>query len=142
MTGFDLSTAPDLGAIEDEGQVVHIRDEMDEPMYHGKGADEKPVTITVVGTYSKTYLDVTRAQQRKLGKRLGRGGDMTELAEGNALEAIAACVKAWDGFLSDGKPFPCTRPNAAVLLSSSKAQHIRRQVEHAMGDHERFFKKG
>lgn len=137
--GFDLDTAPDLAAIEDEGIVVALRDAHDEPMTYTDGGTVKPVTITVLGTYSKTYLDITAAQRRRMGKRLGRGNDLMEVAEDNATEAVVACVRAWDGFFANGKPFPCTKPNVTTLLRSTRAQHIRRQIEQAMGDHERFF---
>lgn len=138
--GFDLSTAPDLGAIEDEGVVLELRDEHDEPMTYG--ADKKPVTITVCGTYSTTYLNVIKEQKRRFGKKLGRGGNISDITEGHDIEAMVACVKAWEGFTANGSAFPCTKANVTAVLTSSKAQHIRTQVERVMGDHERFFKQG
>jgi hypothetical protein len=143
MQGFDLSTAPDLGAIEDEGQTIHLQDEHDEPMYYGEGTEKKPVTWTVKGTYSNTYLAVLKAQKRRLGKRLRIGQDVADATEGNDVEAIVKCTEGFDGFfMGPGKKLPFTAENAMAILTSTRAQHLRAQIERAMGDHERFFRKG
>jgi len=139
MQGFDINTAPDIASIEEEGQVIHLRDARDDLMYYGEGDDRKPVTVTVAGTYSNTYRDIVKTQSRRVGKRIGHGGDFLEFAEEDALERVAGCVLAWDGFFASGKPLPCTTTNVSAVLSSPKAQHIRTQVERAMSNHERFF---
>ena len=49
----------------------------------------------------------------------------------------AACILSWDGVLASGAPFPCNTKNAVQLLAT--APWLRRQLETAMGDTERFF---
>jgi len=140
--GFDLSTAPDHSAIEDEGQVVVLRNVLDDPMtYVDTAGNTQPVTWTVRGTFSATYRRVIEQQKRAVGKRIRRGEDVIEATDGNELAAMVACTVAWAGFMSGGQPLPCTPENVRAVLSSPKAQHIVEQVRRAMGDHEAFFTK-
>jgi hypothetical protein len=130
----EISTSKTVAEREDEGVAVHLYDEKGDLMYE----DKKPVTITVVGTYSKTYRRVQNEQRLKNLK--GRRTQLTpEGIDQKANEAIARCVTAWSGFTSEGKPFPYTEENAVALFQA--APWIREQVEEAMGDHAAFFPK-
>lgn len=131
---MEISTSKDVAQREDEGNKVHLTDEAGELMYE----DKKPVTITVVGTYSKTYRRVQNEQRLKVLK--GRRVQLTpDAVDAKANEALAACVLGWEGFTSEGKPFPYSRDNAAALFA--QAPWIREQVEEAMSDHASFFPK-
>ena len=97
-------------------------------------AETKPVTITVVGTYSNRYRKITENNGDKAWKK--RGAMDAADSRRTALETIAACIIVWDGFTSDGAEFPLTKHNAAILLDS--CPWIREQVEKAMTSHELF----
>lgn len=131
---MEISTSKSVAEREEEGTVVHLADETGTLMYENL----KPVTITVVGTYSKTYRRVQNENRAKALKQ--RRSQLTpEQIDAKANEAVAGCIKGWEGFLSDGKPFPFTRENAIALFE--QAPWIREQVEEAMGDHAAFFPK-
>lgn len=131
---MEVSTSKAVSEREEEGTVVHLTDEKGDLMYENM----EPVTITVVGTYSKTYRRVQNEQRAKNLK--GRRLQLTpEQIDARANEAIASCVLGWEGFTSEGKPFPFTKDNAAALFTA--APWIRDQVEEAMGDHAAFFPK-
>lgn len=131
---MEISTSNSVAEREDQGSTVHLVDETGEPMFEGG----KPVTITVVGTYSKMYRRVQNEQRiRNLKGR--RTQPTPDIIDARANEAIAGCVLAWEGFTSEGKPFPYTRENAAILFA--QAPWIRDQVEEAMSDHASFFPK-
>lgn len=134
MSGFDLSTAGAVIEREDEGQVVHITDQAGVPMMHGEEND-KPVTMTVVGTYSQKYR---RAMESRTDKRfkLGRKSPDPEALRAEALEVVADCVLAWDGFYSAGKALDCNRKNVVQVLTL--APWIHEQIATAMDDHAGF----
>lgn len=136
MAGFDLDTAPDLAAIEDEGVVIALKDELGAPMMDG----DAPVTWTQCGTYSTTYRKAQRAL-REIWQRRARVGD-DSVHESDEVYLAVACAKGFTGFYSKGQPVPFSRDAARAILSSPKAQHILAQVQQAMGNHERFFATG
>lgn len=120
---------------EDEGTVVHIRDAAGEKQYQDDGTT--PVTITVVGTYSKRYRRLAEANRDKMLKQRRTQLDGEQLDE-QSLETVAGCILGWDGFTADGAPFPFTKANAVTLLKA--APWMREQVEAAMNDHAAFFR--
>lgn len=132
---MEIGNSKSVAEREDEGTLVHVRDESGELQFYGDGGEKKPVTIRVAGSYSKTFR---KAKERQREKNLKRGRAMFT-AEGLAkqeLEVIAACVISWDGFTSDSRPFIHSQDNAVMLLDS--APWIREQVEEAMSDHQSF----
>ena len=137
--GLDISTAAEAAKIEDEGQVVHVRDRDGEMLYYANGTQERrPVTITVAGTYSSVYRGALNRQRDRLVKlrRAKLTGDMVEEQQ---LELMAACVLAWDGFFIGAEPVKCTRENVKQVLAT--VPWIREQVDEAMGDHEGFTRR-
>ena len=88
-----------MASREDEGNTIHLRDEMDDLLYHRPpGSDPKaeplPVTITVAGTYSQKYRKARAAQMTRTVKK-GRSGAMRitgELLEEQRDELVAACA--------------------------------------------------
>ena len=122
-----------VAAREDEGTVVHVEDETGEKLYQD-AEQTKPVTITIAGTYSSRYRRITDTNGDKAWKK--RGGMDAADSRRTALETIAACILAWDGFTSDGEEFPLTKANAVTLLDA--CPWIRDKVEKAMTSHELF----
>jgi len=139
--GFDLSTAPDVTAQEDQGIVVHIRDHEGELMYYTpakEGASPKPCTITVVGSYSTRFKRVQESITTRALKR--RGAPITGgLVKAQALEQVADCITEWEGWINKGKPFPYTKENAIALMR--QLPYVQPQLEAAMDDHAAFFEK-
>ena len=134
--GFDLSKANKVSEREDAGSVVQIMDETGEPLFYGEGND-KPVTITVAGEFSRVYR---RAEDAIRGQQLKRRGNLTpqELRR-QSIELLSRCVLAWEGFENAGQPLDCTRENVSAVLSS--AEWIRKQVDQATTDHSAPFGK-
>lgn len=129
---FDLNTEKGKVEREDGGIVVHINDERGEPMYFGD--ERQPVTVKVVGTYSKRYRDAERARVDKRFKR--PSGIDPDVIRKEALELTAECVLEWSGFFDGGKPLDCTRANVVRVLDA--VPWVRHQVEVAMDDHAGF----
>jgi hypothetical protein len=132
MSGFDFNAEQQATSTEDEGTVVHIHDRTDRPMYWGDKGD-KPVTITVAGTYSKQY----RRAEEQIRKRPFKSRKLTgEVFYEEQIEKTVACTLAWDGFFTAGKPFELNRHNAAALYTT--CPWVLDQVVEAMTDHGRF----
>lgn len=129
--GFDLTATGQVIEQEEAGRVVHVYDVTGEPMYHG----EDPVTVTVVGTYSKRYRD---ALEVKRDKRLvsARGKPDADSIREDALDVTATCVIGWHGFFDDGEPMLCNKGNVLRVLKA--APWVREQIEQAMEDHAGF----
>lgn len=134
MDGFDLSAAKPVAAKEDEGQTVHVHSELGEPLYYDGG---KPVTMTVVGTYSSTYRRAEEALSNQRLKRRSRAALTAGVIRAESRSVLAACVLAWDGFMDGGKPLACTKENVVRVLEA--APWIEDQVTAAMEDHAGFF---
>ena len=133
---MDLDHASAVADRENDGVILHVKDECGEPAY----TNERPVTITVAGSYSHRYQRAFEAQRRRIvrGRRGLSEDEMVDRMVQQALDLVVACVVAWDGFTDHGQPFPFTKTNAVKLFQA--APWILRQVEGAMEDHERFFK--
>jgi len=132
----DISNASTVTDREDDGIVVELNDEKNEPAF---GPDGKTrVTVTVAGTYSKRYRLAQVANRKTLRKRRFAVDDDT--VDDLARAQTAACIIAWDGFMKDGQPYPLTRENALYVLLHMP--WVREQIENAMTDHEAFFSKG
>lgn len=132
---MDIGKGKSIAAAEDEGTIVHVRNAGGEYEYFGEKND-KPVTITVVGTYSARYRRIQESVRDKSIKRRAPLDGRT--VEDQALDMIAGSILSWDGFEANGAPFTYSRANAIALLES--CPWIREQVETAMNDHAAFFK--
>jgi hypothetical protein len=133
---MDISTSKSVAEREDEGTIVHVRDEAGEKQYIG-GDKTKPVTILVAGTYSTTYRTAADASRDRMLKQRRNAIDGDQLSQ-QSLELTAACILAWDGFSAGDQPYPFTKKNAVALLQ--QAPWIREQVEAAMNDHASFLR--
>ena len=130
MKGFDLDTAPDIAAIEDEGVTIHLKDEMEELMFDVDEATGKkePVTWTVCGTYSHTYRMAMTAIKAKWTKRAKAGDEVTR--DRDDVEVASACTRGYSGFRNKKTLVPFTSQNAEMILNSTKAQHPIRKLCH------------
>lgn len=129
--GFDIDTAPDISALEELGTVVHIRTAAGEKLYdHGE-----PVTMTVLGTYSKTYRRLATAQRDRL-LRMRRSTLSAEQLEKQDVDLVAGCVTAWSGFRSQGQPVPFSKENVIKLFT--KFPYVLEQVKEEMSARENF----
>lgn len=132
---FDVAAQKDVSQREDEGTLVPVKSVTGEVQFYGEGEAKKPVTIRVVGTYSKTWRRANHALRERLRKF--RTTRTIEQQEQHAIELIADCILGWEGITSGDQPFPFTRDNAIALLTT--CQWVREDVEAAMGDHAGFF---
>jgi hypothetical protein len=133
MQGFDLAAAAPVAALEEQGTTVELTGADGEPLTFG---DDRPVTMTIAGTYSARYRKAERAEADRMLKRKKKQVTPEE-AEERMMSLAAACVLAWDGFFSNGEPFACTPENVKAVLKA--APWIYSQVLEAMQDHARFF---
>ncbi len=130
-TGFDLDTTPDLSEQEEQGTLVHIADATGKKMYDVG----QPVTMTVVGTYSRTYRRVSASQRDRL-LQLRRSKVSDELLTKNEHELVASCVTAWSGFKSKDQPIPFSKENVISVLQ--RFPYVLEQLREEMGDRENF----
>lgn len=135
--GFDIVSAKDVAAREDEGTVVELKDQNGEPLY-ADDAKTLPVTITVAGTYSTRYRRAVDQNRDRMLKRRQATLDGEQLNR-QSLELIAAAIIAWSGLTESGADYPLTKENAIALLDA--CPWIREQVEMAASDHASFFAK-
>lgn len=130
--GFDLSSAAPVADAEDEGQTFHVHDEHGDPLYY---ADQKPVTMTMAGTYSRRYRRAEEAMTNRRLKRRRRSLSAEEVRR-DQLHLTASCALDWEGFFQGGTPIECTKDNAVKVLEV--APWIRDQAEQVMEDHAGF----
>jgi hypothetical protein len=136
---MDISRGKAVVSREDEGMVLHIRDETGEKAYQADGAT--PVTITVVGSYSSRYrkaMEVNRERAVRIRRKLDEE-DMVDEIDRQGMELLASCVVGWDGFTADGKPVPFSKENTITILT--ELPWVREQVNEAIVNHAGFTKR-
>lgn len=125
---MDIGKAAKVAAREDEGIVVHLRDENEE-------LSNPPTTVRIAGSYSAVYRRTQDNQMQRMLKR--RQMTLTpEQVTRNRIELVATCILGWEGFTNNGQPYPFTKDNAVNLLT--QAPWIRQQLEDAQADHASF----
>jgi hypothetical protein len=132
---MDISTIQQQAAQEDEAVVVTIVQPDGEPYQKADG--EGPVTISVLGGYSKRIRAVREQQMRRMLKDRRAKLEPEDMRR-NRIEAAVAAITGWDGWTANGQPFPFTPENAEALFT--QAPWILDQVESAIDGHARFFK--
>lgn len=132
---INLSNAEAAAIIarEDQGQVLAIRDEVNNPIVDEQ---KQPFTITIAGAHSSVYRRALSAHRDRANRRTQI--PPSEVLDRQWVDFVAACVLAWSEMTFDDQPFPCSKENAFRLLTAYP--WIRRQLEEAMHDHEGFIK--
>lgn len=140
MPGLTLSTAATSAAAEDAGVVVPMRDAAGAPLTYG--ADARPVTFTVAGTYSGLYRRAEREFTARITKQRTRHDELATALDRRGLVLAAACVTTWEGVFTDAdetQPLPLSPANAEAVFAV--APWIFDQVWEAMTDHAGFSKR-
>lgn len=126
----------------DEPVKVVLYDAAGQPEQDSKGG---PVSVSVVSIYSRAGRKNAQAQKQaiaKLARRYG-GFDAIPQDELDALDdkAVAVLLTAWEGFESDGAPFPLTIENAQAVVSGLRMHRPKQlaQIEGAIAQHAGFF---
>jgi hypothetical protein len=134
---------------EDEGAIVEILDQNDEPAMFGGTTVEKdgetviegaqPVTVRVIGMNSKGYAKAEAWQNQQIQARRGRNATEKQQREEFA-GFLARCMRGWAGFFNeDGSELPFTTENATEVLLA--LPFVRRQVASAVGNGRLFHSK-
>lgn len=132
---MEITSKQDVTKREDEGATIHLRDEFGEPWME----DGRPVTVTVVGTYSSRYRKAEAASGRRFQKQMrAQGGDFDMRAYNE--DVAAQCVVGWTEFTDGGQPLPTTRENALKVFAGFP--WVYPQINAAMENHAGFFGKG
>ena len=139
MKGLNIGEQQALAGKEDDGTEVHILGLDDMPLYFKDNDDEeKPVTITVVGTNSAKFREIEDRQR----KRRIKPKDLTGMRlHRDAIEKVSFCTLTWQGvFKDDGSVMLCNFDNARTLYQDLPS--VYQQVVEAMADAENFFGSG
>lgn len=132
-SGLDLNRVDEVAQAEDEGQVVHLKDASDEPLFH----NGRPVTVRIAGKYSAIYR---RTQDRLTARSLKHKGrvEPDDLSK-HLIELVAVSImpQDWYGFTKDGVDVPYSKDMAKKL---AETPFIRTQLQEAQNDHAGFTK--
>lgn len=135
---MDLSSLDTTVAAE-EGAELQLRNPVDDSVLRDEKTQD-PVSITLVGTDAKEYMKITHAiQNRRLGKRLGKGGRAkltAEELEADGLELLVASTKSWKHIVVDGQELPCNEKNVRMLYQ--RFPWIKEQVDEFIADRSNF----
>lgn len=116
---------------------VEIKDRDGEP-YTGK--DGKPITITVLGKYSKQARELDRKMTNRTLKEARRGMDFTaDDAESRGIEKLAGVCTAWTVEDEKGDVVPFSVANVTTFLRV--APWVGPQLEQVIEAPSRFFTK-
>ena len=129
--GFNFSELGQVSKKEENGQVVHLRHPGRGLLFYENGSGRKPVTITVVGTYSETYRKNERERMDSIARGKATAGFL------DATEQLMSACTDWDGFIKDGNLVPFDREKLAKVLQAEP--WIAEQLYAPARDHERFF---
>lgn len=141
--GLDFAAVSKFEEKQEEGHTFEVKGP-DGKVLEWEG---KPVTITVCGTYSRTYQELEEefhrtwladqvanvpAEQREEALREAWSRRDRELDQ----RVRSRCIKDWYGVVEDGKPLEVNHKNAERLM---QVPWLRSQVRMAQVQHEGFF---
>lgn len=107
------------------------------------GADNKPWTIKLLGTYSKKYQDqIARAQDRRLAAKGKIRVTAAEL-DSEKTELVLACVTGWENAPKlDGKDLgPYSEDAARMLIDHPERKWLRDQLNDEIENEANFTSK-
>ena len=123
---FDLSTL-DTSKVAEEGAELLVA--------HPTTGEDLGITITLIGTDSKTFRDISKSRATASLKKKSREIDLDQ-NESDSVELLAKCTKGWTGITENGKDIPFGHENAVELYT--KYLWLREQIDRFMADRSNF----
>lgn len=97
---------------DDHGRVIEIVNRSGEPVMDG----DKPVSMTILGPYSKRVRDFQREESKRQAKRQQARLSLEDF-EDLQVRQMAVAVIDWSGIVDDhGNPLQCTQENVVAVL--------------------------
>ena len=123
---FDLAKL-DTAKVAEEGAELHVA--------HPTTGEDLGITITVIGTDSKTFRDISKSRATASLKKKTREIDLDQ-NESDAVDLLAKCTKGWSGITENGKEIAFSYDNAVQLYT--KYLWLREQIDRFMADRSNF----
>ena len=123
---FDLAKL-DTAKVAEEGADLHVA--------HPTTGEDLGITITLIGTDSKTFRDISKSSATASLKKKTREIDLDQ-NESDAVDLLAKCTKGWAGITENGKEVAFSYDNAVQLYT--KYLWLREQIDRFMADRSNF----
>ena len=123
---FDLAKL-DTAKVAEEGAELRVA--------HPTTGEDLGITITLIGTDSKTFRDISKIRATMALKKKTREIDLDQ-NEQDSIELLARCTKGWSGITENGKDIPFNHENAVQLYT--KYLWLREQIDRFMADRANF----
>lgn len=123
---FDLAKL-DTSKVAEEGAELRVA--------HPTTGEDLGITITLIGTDSKTFRDISKIRATMALKKKSREIDLDQ-NEQDSIELLARCTKGWSGITENGKDIPFNHENAVELYT--KYLWLREQIDRFMADRSNF----
>ena len=123
---FDLAKL-DTAKVAEEGAELRVA--------HPTTGEDLGITITLIGTDSKTFRDISKSRATASLKKKTREIDLDQ-NESDAVELLAKCTKGWTGITESGVEVPFSYENAVKLYT--KYLWLREQIDRFMVDRSNF----
>ena len=123
---FDLAKL-DTAKVAEEGAELRVA--------HPTTGEDLGITITLIGTDSKTFRDISKSRATASLKKKTREIDLDQ-NESDAVDLLAKCTKGWAGITENGKEVAFSYDNAVQLYT--KYLWLREQIDRFMADRSNF----
>ena len=123
---FDLATL-DTAKVAEEGVELRV--------VHPTTSEDLGISITLIGTDSKTFRDISKSRATASLKKKTREIDLDQ-NESDAVDLLAKCTKGWSGITENGKEVAFSYDNAVQLYT--KYLWLREQIDRFMADRSNF----
>ena len=123
---FDLAKL-DTAKVAEEGAELRVA--------HPTTGEDLGIVITLIGTDSKTFRDISKSRATASLKKKTREIDLDQ-NESDAVELLAKCTKGWTGITENGKEVAFSYDNAVQLYT--KYLWLREQIDRFMADRSNF----
>ena len=123
---FDLAKL-DTAKVAKEGAELRVA--------HPTTGEDLGIIITLIGTDSKTFRDISKSRATASLKKKTREIDLDQ-NESDAVDLLAKCTKAWSGITENGKEVAFSYDNAVQLYT--KYLWLREQIDRFMADRSNF----
>ena len=123
---FDLAKL-DTAKVAEEGAELRVA--------HPTTGEDLGITITLIGTDSKTFRDISKIRATMALKKKTREIDLDQ-NEQDSIELLARCTKGWSGITENGKEVAFNHENAVDIYT--KYLWLREQIDRFMVDRSNF----